>query len=624
MDLDGVSQEELQEAAAQLEHLQTMALRGSRFGSTVTQQWESANPSRPLFSPPSTEVPTKHQASLTHTSPLQHIEPFQEASPPHKFHRQNDKGQGQGGKGQRTPAKGQQQAPPKHQRRQYPRGAAAPMPHPQQPPANPASSSTGSDPLLLKVAQLLMRHTDVINGLEQSTKWIMFQGTAPPLTVVDQQVRIAEEWHRLQETNPSQISQPLRVVLWQTWASEMIERINQLSSDQAHRQEALRLGILTEPDCFKYVRWNPQSRALEPENHVAPLTAKEIIDQLKETIVLCKEDGVLINYNPNRRLVPGMTGAAITFQVVLGLRDAKAYRMWTILENLSGNASLQLTATTLRRERRGRAPVAQAIAQELRNDCYANTVLLSSLWTAACHNPTEVLLSDRIHEDIRSAIAAGSEGDSPIHIWSRPFWRRLLRHWPDTGRQQDAAEFLGFLHQASPLQCFQGSWATLEHNCLLDCGGICPLSLQVDLAQLAQHRSQCTLQSVINSWHAQENAPALAAGTSCLVLQLNRFRTVRGVVTKSKVAVTLPRTVTVPTWNEGRLTQKPYLLSAAVIHLGSTPRQGHYRSLLLDGSGKAWWTDDRQPAVVPQKDDALLMMRNAYLLFMRPASAERS
>ena len=86
---------------------------------------------------------------------------------------------------------------------------------------------------------------------------------------------------------------------------------------------------------------------------------------LQETIVLCKDDGVLINYHPTRKLVPNMAGAAVTFALVLGLREARAFRMWTILESLTGNAALQ-RVSTLRRERRGRSPLAQAIAQELR------------------------------------------------------------------------------------------------------------------------------------------------------------------------------------------------------------------------------------------------------------------
>eukprot|EP00439_Symbiodinium_sp_Y106_P042242 s3811_g5.t1 len=139
---------------------------------------------------------------------------------------------------------------------------------------------------------------------------------------VDLQARNGAEWHQLKATNLSAITQPLRVILWQTWASELIKRIQAVGSDPSQRQEAIRLRILTEPDCFKYVRWNPTQRTLEPQEDQAPLTAKEAIDMLQETIVLCKEAGVMTNHHPTRKLVPNMTGAAVTLALILGLREA--------------------------------------------------------------------------------------------------------------------------------------------------------------------------------------------------------------------------------------------------------------------------------------------------------------
>ncbi|CAE7236368.1 secG [Symbiodinium sp. CCMP2592] len=230
----------------------------------------------------------------------------------------------------------------------------------------PHSWITVSASLITQVVQLLLRHADALNSIEQSTTWILFQGTAPPLTVVDAQATIAAEWNRLKSSNPSAITQPLRVVLWQTWASEFIKRLQLLDTDQNQRSEAIGLQILTDPDCFKFVRWDPSQKRLIPQDNLAPLTAKEIVDMLQETIVLCKEDGVLINYHPMRRLTQQMAGAAVTFSMHLGLREARTYRFWTIIEALAGNASLQLVATTIRKDRRGRSPLAQALEAALR------------------------------------------------------------------------------------------------------------------------------------------------------------------------------------------------------------------------------------------------------------------
>eukprot|EP00439_Symbiodinium_sp_Y106_P002063 s9624_g1.t1 len=288
----------------------------------------------------------------------------QEPEPsPQKFTRFNDKGQG--GKGPKKASSQTQEQQGRGRRRQYPADQLTANAEHQQPGSAP-SRALVSATLVAKMAQLLLRHADALNGLEQSTSWVMFQGTAPPLTVVDLQARVGAEWHQLKATNPSAVTQPLRVILWQTWASELVKRIQALDTDQGQRQEAIRLNILTEPNCFKYVQWNPAQRTLVNRDDQAPLTAKEIIDMLKETIVLCREEGVMPNFHPMRKLTPNMSGAVVTFALILGLREARAYRMWTIMEALAGNSVLQLAATTLRRERRGRSPLARAIEQELR------------------------------------------------------------------------------------------------------------------------------------------------------------------------------------------------------------------------------------------------------------------
>ena len=66
----------------------------------------------------------------------------------------------------------------------------------------------------------------------------------------------------MKEDDPASLKQPLRTVLFQTWASELKSRILALETDNARRQEAVRLNILTEP------------RALVDESSVAPLMCK--------------------------------------------------------------------------------------------------------------------------------------------------------------------------------------------------------------------------------------------------------------------------------------------------------------------------------------------------------------
>ena len=249
------------------------------------------------------------------------------------------------------------------------------------------------------------------------------------------------------------------------------------------------------------------------------------------------------------------------------------------------------------------------------NDCYANSVLLAVLWTSVLHCPAEASMRQSLHDDLQAPLRS----PTPQHIWSRPLMQRCLRRWPHNGRQQDAADFLQHFAQAAQLAHFQGGWSVMSEGSLRDCGGISPLVLQGNLQDLPLHRGICPLQSVIQQWQSTASQPALHAGTQCVAIQLNRFTVVDRAVHKLNTPVSLPRTIHLPRWVEGSLQQSEYRLCAALVHLGSTPHSGHYRALLIEDSGRMWWTDDNVSARPPRKDEAPSLLRNVYIIFLRPS-----
>ena len=258
------------------------------------------------------------------------------------------------------------------------------------------------------------------------------------------------------------------------------------------------------------------------------------------------------------------------------------------------------------------------------NDCYANSTILAILWTTALYSSLdEVSHKPALQDDIGALVSTGlpsCPSAPPVHLWSRPAWARLLRHWPDTGRQQDAAEFLNHFRQACALRHFQSTWHIITREGLLDSGSVCPLLLQCELEALPLTRGVCMLQSIIEAWHGLPGTPTLAAGTTCVALQLNRFRTQEGVVLKTQTPVTLPRTVHLPMWVEGSVASSRFLLSAVVFHLGSSPFRGHYRTLLVEKQGRAWLTEDGIAASPPNRSYVKTIQENAYLLFLRLGS----
>ncbi|CAE7463389.1 Pol [Symbiodinium natans] len=332
MDLEGVSRDDLLEAAAELQHLQTMALQGANFG--AFQPTRSTSSGLPA-APPTPEVSLTALPSTAPTTAREHGQPS-------KYTRPNGKGPDRGKGPSARPAKLQP----------FPAGTSG-----SQPSSKPASAA-----LVGKVVQLVLRHEDFLTGLAQSTSWVMFEGTAPPLSTIAAQAKVAEQWHNMKEESPESIKLPLRTILFQTWASELKTRLEALITDPASRQEAVRLQALTEPDILKYKRL----RALEDVDTKAPLSLREVIGLLEEAIVLSTVDGVLVNYHSTRKLLPEMSGPTVTFALVLGLREPKSFRMWSIIDTLSGNAALMLVATTLRKERRSRSQLAQSVTQDLR------------------------------------------------------------------------------------------------------------------------------------------------------------------------------------------------------------------------------------------------------------------
>ena len=183
---------------------------------------------------------------------------------------------------------------------------------------------------------------------------------------------------------------------------------------------------------------------------------------------------------------------------------------------------------------------------------------------------------------------------TPVHVWSRPSWRRSLRHWPDTGRQQDAAEFLSFLRTAAQLEYFAGSWASLVANELTDYGTVCPVFLSSSLDSASDSDRPCSLHKLIRQWQCSERPPVFTAGTQCVALQLSRFHTTDRRVLKSRSPASLPNTVRLPVWVAGRVQQLLFHLCSALIHLGHTPNSdsGHYRAVLIGSDNTYWITDD--------------------------------
>ena len=368
MDCEGLSKEEIQAAAAELTYLQTSALKGAAFGATFSPP-QVAAPLTPATDPfrsqPSTPFSNFSGTTLVPTpthGPLQETPSKFQKPAPSPF-----KGQGKGmGAREAAPStqedQSQEQSNRAKRRQQQQLKTRGQHGAPAQ--SSGASSSTGT--LVQQMAALLLRHEDQFGVLAQSTAWVMFMGTAPPLSVVAPMAAVASQWHKDQRERPGSLKFPLRVLLFQSFLHSMGQALEKLTNDPAYKAEAIRLEILQEPDQLPFLRWNPEVRQVEVLASQMPLKVAEVAQMLQELMVLSAAPGVITRFHSTRKLSEELAGPTITFKLEVGLRETKTFRFWQILESLSGNSALRLVAASMRQEKMARSPLAMRITEAIR------------------------------------------------------------------------------------------------------------------------------------------------------------------------------------------------------------------------------------------------------------------
>ena len=228
-----------------------------------------------------------------------------------------------------------------------------------------------------------------------------------------------------------------------------------------------------------------------------------------------------------------------------------------------------------------------------RNHCYANSVLQILHWAV----PTADL--SLLQEPKRASRLAHL---TPEH----PSLEPATRGWTFDGRQQDAAEFLtAILPNFSPLSL--GAWETrspLESGYIVDEEGTFPVFLNVDMA--------ADLQTMINSWSNRSPIQAFLPPARFVCLALPRYAG-RG---KNSQPVQLQGAVALPFFAgaDSTIARVPFRLRSGIVHLGSEPTSGHYRSFVLS-EGQWYLGDDACPPSACQLADPLIAC-NCYLLLL--------
>ena len=180
--------------------------------------------------------------------------------------------------------------------------------------------------------------------------------------VSPESLRIATEWGRLRQEDPTKITSPLRVVLMKAVVQEMATRARLILDKEQSLKNVTDLKWIVDGS-WSYMKWNPQLRALELDEQMKPLPPTELQATIQELSRLIDPDSVR-RFASIRTLVENPTTEWVHFILELGLRDDGG-AMWRLLLKLINNSALHPLGARLRRDRPGLSGLATQIQEAI-------------------------------------------------------------------------------------------------------------------------------------------------------------------------------------------------------------------------------------------------------------------
>ena len=237
------------------------------------------------------------------------------------------------------------------------------------------------------------------------------------------------------------------------------------------------------------------------------------------------------------------------------------------------------------------------------NVCYSNATVLCLLW--ACNFCQQDLLPRALQASLEALLKKGK----PVQLWDILPYKQLLSNWPRPGQQHCAAEFLKHYQASADMSGLNGIWQarTLAGE-VRYMGDTCPLPVSVPLT------AGDTLQDIIDRWAAQSEVHALWYPADCIALQLSRYSN-----GKLLTPVTLAphRNVQIPNYvaADCHVQKVAYVLRCAVVHLGATPAEGHYRAAFFEDD-RVLYANDNKAAVTANARHIAEISANCYVLYL--------
>ncbi|CAE7336133.1 pol [Symbiodinium pilosum] len=212
---------------------------------------------------------------------------------------------------------------------------------------NMENEEVGADELLKLLCRVVIRQEDTLNILKQSTSWVIFARTETP-SVIPGLVMASQKWKEEITKPNSQLSGvSLHTTLLWCLLNQVMEILKNVTEEQM--KKAKESGWCTEQGQWVYQKWSPANQALEQDVARVPLQTSAMMKLVEDLKALTTAE-IVTAFHSKRPLTPNMQGAMVVLQLGVNFRKPEANKFYDLLEQLMGQASLQMGGLQIRKE----------------------------------------------------------------------------------------------------------------------------------------------------------------------------------------------------------------------------------------------------------------------------------
>ena len=216
------------------------------------------------------------------------------------------------------------------------------------------------DELVKLLCRVVIRQEDTLNILKQSTSWVIFARTETP-SVIPGLVTASQKWkEEITKTNSQLNGISLRTTLLWCLLNQVMEMLKAVTEDQM--KKAKESGWCNEQGQWVYQKWSPSNHVLEQDVARASVPTLVVMKLIEDLKVLTTAE-IVTAFHSKRPLTPDMQGAMVVFHLDVNFRKPEANKFYDLLEQLMGQASLQMGGLQIRKEGYKRSPAVNKLAE---------------------------------------------------------------------------------------------------------------------------------------------------------------------------------------------------------------------------------------------------------------------